>query len=98
MDIKMVWTIECQHCAFENRSISSLSYLHDQSKYKGALTLLHSERPKLYTILAFLSAIGLTLCMDTSPREITHPGVLIFLLSGAFLKGKKGILLSKSSD
>ena len=23
------------------------------------LTLLHSERPKLYTILAFLSAIGL---------------------------------------
>ena len=25
------------------------------------LTLLHSERPKLYTILAFLSAIGLNL-------------------------------------
>ena len=25
----------------------------------GSLTLLHSERPKLYTILAFLSAIGL---------------------------------------
>ena len=24
------------------------------------LTLLHSERPKLYAILAFLSAIGLT--------------------------------------
>ena len=24
-----------------------------------ALTLLHSERPKLYTILAFLSAVGL---------------------------------------
>ena len=24
-----------------------------------ALTLLHSKRPKLYTILAFLSAIGL---------------------------------------
>ena len=24
-----------------------------------SLTLLHSERPKLYTILAFLSAIGL---------------------------------------
>ena len=23
------------------------------------LTLLHSERPKLYTILAFLSAVGL---------------------------------------
>ena len=25
----------------------------------SSLTLLHSERPKLYTILAFLSAIGL---------------------------------------
>ena len=25
-----------------------------------SLTLLHSERPKLYAILAFLSAIGLT--------------------------------------
>ena len=25
----------------------------------GYLTLLHSERPKLYTISAFLSAIGL---------------------------------------
>ena len=24
------------------------------------LTLLHSERPKLYTVLAFLSAVGLT--------------------------------------
>ena len=26
-----------------------------------SLTLLHSERPKLYAILAFLSAIGLRL-------------------------------------
>ena len=26
----------------------------------SSLTLLHSERPKLYAILAFLSAIGLT--------------------------------------
>ena len=26
-----------------------------------SLTLLHSERPKLYTILAFLSAIGLNM-------------------------------------
>ena len=28
-------------------------------KQEGILTLLHSERPKLYTILAFLSVIGL---------------------------------------
>ena len=27
-----------------------------------AIALLHSERPKLHTILAFLSAIGLTNC------------------------------------
>ena len=27
--------------------------------FYNSLTLLHSERPKLYTILAFLSAIGL---------------------------------------
>ena len=27
----------------------------------NALTLLHSERPKLFTMLAFLSAIGLNL-------------------------------------
>ena len=29
-------------------------YLHD------TLTLLHSARPKLYTVFAFLSAVGLT--------------------------------------
>ena len=28
-------------------------------KWDLLLTLLHSERPKLYTILAFLSALGL---------------------------------------
>ena len=28
--------------------------------YVYTLTLLHSERPKLYTILVFLSAVGLT--------------------------------------
>ena len=30
------------------------------------LTLLHSERPKLHTILAFLSAIGLTFIRNLS--------------------------------
>ena len=33
--------------------------LYIQSSILTLLTLLHSERPKLYTILAFLSAIGL---------------------------------------
>ena len=32
----------------------------DLLEFLKNLTLLHSERPKLYTILAFLSAIGLT--------------------------------------
>ena len=31
--------------------------------YPLSLTLLHSERPKLHTILAFLSAIGLKRCI-----------------------------------
>ena len=30
--------------------------------YYEFLTLLHSERPKLYTILAFLSVVGLIHC------------------------------------
>ena len=40
------------------------------------LTLLHSERPKLYTILAFLSAIGLNKndshSLSDSGREILY--------------------------
>ena len=32
----------------------------DRTETAVVLTLLHSERPKLYTILAFLSVIGLT--------------------------------------
>ena len=32
------------------------------------LTLLHSERPKLYTILALLTAIGLKCSMETLAR------------------------------
>ena len=35
------------------------SSLGRHSSHQIYLTLLHSERPKLYTILAFLSAIGL---------------------------------------
>ena len=41
------------------------------------LTLLHSERPKLYTILAFLSAIGLK-----------APRVLYFMTEGIILSLK----------
>ena len=41
--------INNSHIAFDRKCTSQV------------LTLLHSERPKLYTILAFLSAIGLML-------------------------------------
>ena len=41
------------------------------------LTLLHSERPKLYTILAFLSAIGLNGELTNYPR-ITSGNLLIY--------------------
>ena len=34
------------------------------------LTLLHSERPKLYTILAFLGAIGLRGLSEISVLEV----------------------------
>ena len=49
--------------AFVNRehlfkkSIGCIDSIHHQNRL--LLTLLHSERPKLHTILAFLSAIGL---------------------------------------
>ena len=35
------------------------SFHKNNATTSGHLTLLHSERPKLHTILAFLSAIGL---------------------------------------
>ena len=36
------------------------------------LTLLHSERPKLYTILAFLSAKGLNIFHKESTRKCLY--------------------------
>ena len=51
--------------------ISLCNQLSHESFFAGILhmiTLLHSERPKLYTILAFLSAIGLS-CSDSTVVE-----------------------------
>ena len=39
------------------------------NSYLFTLTLLHSERPKLYTVLAFLNAIGLKLNFYISPEN-----------------------------
>ena len=58
------------------------------------LTILHTERPKLYTILAFLSAIGLMVKGDTVPLMVT--GATIYFIpsseSSAYLKQIKCIL------
>ena len=43
----------------------------------GALMLLHSERPKLYTILAFLSAIGLVVKFQYYPFISTTMAISI---------------------
>ena len=47
-----------------NQPTKTISY---PQQPKNTLTLLHSERPKLYTILAFLSAIGLTVKYQINP-------------------------------
>ena len=41
------------------KNLIDLSVLTNPAKAAQILTLLHSERPKLHTILVFLSAIGL---------------------------------------
>ena len=38
--------------------------------HRTDLTLLHSERPKLHTILSFLDTVGLTICCHSGEREI----------------------------
>ena len=57
-----------------------------------SLTLLHSERPKLYTILAFLSAIRLNIQVfpvtDTLILSIAKPKFLVGLLYSIQLEYK----------
>ena len=69
--------------------------------YLHSLTLLHLERPKLYTILAFLSAIGLRNkgChndlkhWNLSPCKCVIPDLMALEGSGyPFYGVKKGIL------
>ena len=50
--------IQCT-CMCPVISLVLILYEHCMYIMKPILTLLHSERPKLHTILAFLSAIGL---------------------------------------
>ena len=48
------------------------------------LTLLHSDRPKLYAILAFLSAIGLSYHSEMNPESITQVATITDLLVFTF--------------
>ena len=49
------------------------------------LTLLHSERPKLYTILAFLSAIGLTLRPNIKKPVFSEMKLYLQLRASVFI-------------
>ena len=51
-------------------SEQGLHCLHMSPKQVSGLTLLHSERPKLYTILAYLSAIGLKSDNNTGYKRV----------------------------
>ena len=54
---KTLWSFGLSECNRVTAINAQNWLLEDQVLF--LLTLLHSERPKLYTILAFLSAIGL---------------------------------------
>ena len=74
-------------CLYNVRVIEGLSVQSD-----GSLTLLHSERPKLCAILAFLSAIGLTECNGINitfygPREISYIHVQAWFVPNTFPHG-----------
>ena len=58
--------VDCHFSKRDNFCAFMLATLGDVALPKCyiLLTLLHSERPKLYTILAFLSALGLKVCHD----------------------------------
>ena len=51
-------------------SMEVLPYTFNPIALRKAKTLLHSERPKLYTILAFLNAIGLITYLYIDPRAL----------------------------
>ena len=56
----MKWLVHLLSVKLEEQSkyISLNMELTEHVSYAFILTLLHSERPKLYTILVFLSAVG----------------------------------------
>ena len=59
--------------------VSLIKIVGKHSHAPNTLTLLHSERPKLYAILAFLSAIGLNIHVHSG-----HPSPVKELGEGTF--------------
>ena len=59
----------CSVCYFTRNDLTQIQ----RHNYSNLLTLLHTERPKLYSILAFLSAMGLCTC-TVKPVLRGHPG------------------------
>ena len=70
------------------RTLGEFEYDSGKNSCHSPLSQLHLERPKLYTILAFLSAVGLR-CMGTLSGEAILP--FYFCLTSQFgiaLNGK----------
>ena len=55
--------------------------LGDDTDQGYMLTLLHSGRPKLYAILAFLGAIGLSYRVRDKPSQRTHEVKMMLYLT-----------------
>ena len=58
--------------------------------FSACLTLLNSERPKLHTILAFLSAVGLNWCHKISKVSVVMLGLRGHVMYDYLAVGNKG--------
>ena len=59
---------------FKRAAKTKIIELLSLKEYLVTLTLLHTERPKLYTILDFLGAIGLTILQGEGPEHLDRTG------------------------
>ena len=77
-----VWACYSKYLDFTQHFIHQVMYYTCGPINKASLTLLHSERPKLHTVLAFLSATGLTKVVVSQDMfcllQHTNSSMLIF--------------------
>ena len=83
--------------SFRLKKSLSVFYPSTYLSVKICLTLLHSEWPKLHTILVFLGAIGLSVKMCFKGREIQDLCKCIFIFSYAHLSSLKICMFEDSS-